>query len=68
MKLREYLGKNIKVFYKDGTIVEGKCDDYTHAYDNDPEIDNISIDIGTGVGVLIFENYIKTIEVIPFFK
>lgn len=63
MKLWEYVGKNIKVTCNDGQIIEGKCDEYTQALDNEPEIASISI-ARTDYGIEIYENEIKSIEVI----
>jgi hypothetical protein len=61
MKLWEYVGKNIKVTCIDGQIIEGKCDGYTQALDNEPEIASISI-ARTGYGIEIYENEIKSIK------
>jgi len=63
MKLWEYVGKNIKVTCIDEQIIEGKCDGYTQALDNEPEIASISIE-RIGYGIEIYENEIKSIEVI----
>lgn len=63
MKLWEYVGKNIKVTCIDEQIIEGKCDGYTQALDNEPEIASISID-REEYEIEIYENEIKSIEVI----
>ncbi|MDM1006161.1 hypothetical protein QTJ04_07810 [Clostridium perfringens] len=63
MKLWEYVGKNIKVTCIDNQIIKGKCDEYTQALDNEPEIDSISI-VKDGYGIEIYENEIKSIKVI----
>ncbi|KOF56625.1 MULTISPECIES: hypothetical protein [Clostridium] len=63
MKLWEYTGKRIKVTCIDGKIIEGNCDCYTQALDNEPEIASISIDKGS-YGIELYENEIKSIEVI----
>lgn len=63
MKLWEYVGKNIKVTCIDNQVIKGKCDGYTQALDNEPEIDSISI-ARVGYGIEIYENEIKFIEVI----
>ena len=63
MNLWEYVGKNIKVICDDGQIIKGKCDEYTQALDNEPEIASISI-ARIGYGIEIYENEIESIEVI----
>lgn len=63
MKLWECVGKNIKVTCIDEQIIEGKCDGYTQALDNETEIASISI-ARIGYGIEIYENEIKSIEVI----
>lgn len=63
MNLWEYVGKNIKIICKDGQVIKGKCDCYTQALDNEPEIASISIE-RKGYGIEIFENEIRTIEII----
>lgn len=62
--LQEYEDKKIKVFYKDGEVITGDCIDYTEAYDNDPEMDSITVDTGEEIKRLIFVDEIKTIEII----
>ena len=68
MNLWEYVGKNIKVICNDGQIIKGKCDEYTQALDNEPEIASISIAsisiARIGYGIEIYENEIESIEVI----
>ena len=61
MKLWEYVGKNIKVL-SDGQIVEGYCDGYTQALDNDTEIASISIE-KEEYSIEIYENEIESIEI-----
>ena len=68
MNLWEYRGKKIRVECIDGIIIEGKCDGYTQATDNDPEIASIYIEneetIKNKTLFEIYENEIKRIEVI----
>lgn len=63
MNLWEYVGKNIKITCIDNQIITGKCDSYTQALDNEPEIASISIDRGS-YGIEIYENEIESIEII----
>jgi hypothetical protein len=37
MKLQEYEGKNVRVTFKDGDVLEGVARDYTSALDNTGE-------------------------------
>ncbi|EOD00463.1 hypothetical protein [Caldisalinibacter kiritimatiensis] len=63
MKLWEYVGKKIKVTCIQGEIIQGKCDRYTQALDNEPEIASISIDSGE-IDYEIYENEISKIEIV----
>lgn len=63
MRLWEYVGKTIKVTCIDGQIIKGKCNEYTQALDNEPEIDSISI-ARDGYGIEIYENEIQFIELL----
>lgn len=38
------VGKNVQVFCKDGSTLEGLCTEYCAAYDNDPEEASITLD------------------------
>ncbi|MBU3226796.1 hypothetical protein [Clostridium algidicarnis] len=64
MKLWEYVGKSLKVVCIDNQVIKGKCDGYTQALDNEPEIASISIERTKDYGIEIYENEIKSIEVI----
>lgn len=65
-ELSSYLGKRIRVKCIDGDIVEGYCDVFTRALDNEPEVAEISLKTdyySSGlIGVLLPE--IKSIEVL----
>ena len=64
MKLWEYVGKSLKVVCIDNQVIKGKCDGYTQALDNEPEIASISIERTKDYGIEIYENEIRSIEVI----
>ncbi|MDU4953471.1 MAG: hypothetical protein SO128_13170 [Clostridium cadaveris] len=53
----------LKVTSIDGTVVTGPYGGFTQALDNEPEIASISI-TKQGYGIEIYENEIKSIEVI----
>ncbi|TAN69159.1 hypothetical protein WS9_003820 [Paraclostridium sordellii 8483] len=53
----------MKVTSIDGTVVIGSYGGFTQALDNEPEIASISI-TKQGYGIEIYENEIKSIEVI----
>lgn len=55
-------GKNIRVTYKDGMIVEGYCEMFTQPLDNEPEVAEISIRKGTMLLIGITEPEIEKIE------
>jgi hypothetical protein len=61
MKLWTYLGKHIIVTCINGNVIEGKCDEFTQALDNEPPIASISI-AKNGYGIEIYENEIKSIK------
>ncbi|ABE99468.1 TPA: hypothetical protein KN209_003161 [Clostridioides difficile] len=61
MKLWEYVGKNVQITCVDKQIIRGKCDGYTQALDNEPEIASISI-ARDGYGIEVYENEIESIE------
>lgn len=42
-ELESYIGKNIRVYCIDGDIVEGLCDIFTQALDNEPEVAEIGL-------------------------
>ncbi len=59
----EACGKNIKATLSDGKVFEGKCQYYTSALDNEPEMASISLAHGNGL-VELFQNEIDGIEYI----
>ena len=61
MKLWEYVGKNVQITCVDKQIIRGKCDGYTQALDNEPEIASISI-ARDGYGIEVYENEIELSE------
>ena len=67
MELWECVGKNIKVTCIEDQVIKGKCNGYTQALDNEPEIASISI-ARVGYSIEIYENEIKSIEVYPTIK
>lgn len=54
---------NLKITTVDGDIVTGPYGGFTQALDNEPEIASISI-TKEGYGIEVYENEIKSIEVI----
>lgn len=54
---------NLKVVTVDGKVFIGPYNGFTQALDNEPEIASICI-ARTGYGIEIYENEIKSIEVI----
>ena len=45
MNLQQYLGKNIRVTFKDGHILEGHCNTFTGKLDTEEELyDEITIE------------------------
>lgn len=66
LKLWEYLGKKIRLIDTDGRVFEGRCNGYTQALDNEPEVASVSIktEPGADYAYEIYENEIKSIEII----
>lgn len=66
MKLKEYVGRRVRVLTDEGRTFEGECTDYTQPSDNDPEIASIGVvtEPGAGFAYELYENEIKSIEVI----
>ncbi|GAB6006737.1 hypothetical protein JCM12214_26370 [Geobacillus vulcani] len=68
MKLWEYVGKRVRIIYKDGDVLEGFVRDYCDGEDSEDGIDSLVItnqeakELGIVYGVL--ENEIKSIEII----
>lgn len=65
-KLETYLGKRIRVMCTDGESIEGMCELFTPAYDNEPEIAEISLKTKCYANgfICITSPEIKSIEVI----
>lgn len=55
-------GRNVRVTYKDGTVVEGRCTDFIQPLDNEPEVAEIGVLRGTMNLVGITEPEIEQIE------
>ncbi|WP_154520039.1 polymorphic toxin type 50 domain-containing protein [Velocimicrobium porci] len=61
-------GKKVRIICIDGTILEGKCTEYSTAYDNDPEEASITLKEPLKNGILlpwvteVMEHEIKKIE------
>ena len=68
MKLWEFVGKNVKIVYKDGAVLDGYVHDYDDGEDNDDGIDSLSIsNKETKEGGFLYgvsENEIESIEII----
>lgn len=66
MQLSEYVGKQVRLVDIDGEVFEGRCSDYSPPYDNDLEFASIGIVTreGAGFSYELYENEIKSIEVI----
>lgn len=62
-ELSKYWCKKIKVVGQDDKEIQGFCSIFTCAYDNDPEIPSITLDMPYGM-VEITEPEIKSIEII----
>ena len=59
MKLYELEGKFVRVKTTDGKVFEGKASDYTSAWDNDPEIESITVGC-----VELYAPEIKSVEIL----
>jgi len=55
--------QDVKITCIDGTIVKGFYSVYTQALDNDPEVASIIIESSNGSLIEIYENDIKSIEI-----
>ncbi|RRG18258.1 hypothetical protein D3P96_02940 [Weissella viridescens] len=56
--------QRLKILDIDGRIFEGYFDGQTDAFDNDPEVDTIELELDNGRIVTFPESDIKTIELI----
>lgn len=65
MNLSQYLGKNIKVVFIDGQILEGYCNSFTGRLDTEDELyDELTIKTARYPYVGFNESEIKSIEVL----
>lgn len=65
MNLQQYLGKNIRVTFMDGHVLEGRCHTFTGKLDTEEELyDEITIETNKHSYVGFNESVIKDIEVI----
>ena len=63
MNLKQYLGKDIRVTFVDGQILEGHCNTYTGRLDTEDELyDEITIRTDKNPYVGFNESEIKSIE------
>ena len=62
MQLRQFWGKQIKVYCKDGEIIEGDASYFTSAADNEPDDASITLETKQGL-TCIFLHEIKEIEI-----
>lgn len=63
MQLRQFWGKQIKVYCRDREIIEGDASYFTSAADNEPDDASITLETKQGL-VCIFLHEIKEIEII----
>ncbi|GGJ61348.1 hypothetical protein GGR02_001185 [Anoxybacillus voinovskiensis] len=68
MKLWEYVGKNVRIVYKDGDVLEGFVRDYCDGEDSEDGIDSLVITNketkGKGYVFGVSENEIKSITIL----
>lgn len=66
MELWKYVGKRIRLVDTDDQVFEGDCTDYTPDDENASELASIGVvtEPGAGFAYEIYENEIKSIEVI----
>ena len=65
MNLQQYLGKNLRVTFMDGHVLEGRCHTFTGKLDTEEELyDEITIETNKHPYVGFNESVIKDIEVI----
>jgi hypothetical protein len=41
--MHDSVGKDIRIICKDGSLLEGRCEEFSEAYDNDPEEASITL-------------------------
>ncbi|WP_436801935.1 hypothetical protein [Streptococcus dysgalactiae] len=65
MNLRQYLGKDIKVTFVDGQVLEGHCNTFTGKLDTEDGLyDEITIKTDKNPYIGFNESEIKSIEII----
>ena len=68
MRLWEYVGKNVRIMYKDGDVLEGYVLDYCDGEDNEDGIDSLVITNEEtkreGYLLGVSENEIKSITIL----
>lgn len=70
LKMCEAIGKKIRLTTKEGSIIVGKCEEFTSACDNTPEESSIFLDSPEKDGKIcpwymeIYQHEIKSIELI----
>ncbi|VDZ39422.1 Uncharacterised protein [Streptococcus dysgalactiae subsp. dysgalactiae] len=65
MNLRQYLGKDIKVTFVDGQVLEGHCNTFTGKLDTEDELyDEITIKTDKNPYIGFNESEIKSIEIV----
>lgn len=65
MNLQQYLGKEIRVTFVDGQVIQGLCNGYTNKQDTDDELyDEVTIQTDKYPFVGFNESEIKSIKVI----
>ena len=65
MNLRQYLGKDIKVTFVDGQVLEGHCNTFTGKLDTEDELyDEITIKTDKNPYIGFNESEIRSIEII----
>ncbi|MBB6177063.1 MULTISPECIES: hypothetical protein [Anoxybacillus] len=68
MRLWEYVGKDVRIVFKDGDVLEGYVLDYCDGEDNEDGIDSLTITNeetkGKGYVFGVSENEIKSITIL----
>lgn len=57
------INKTIRVIFIDGEVLSGKCEGYTQALDNEPEVASIDIRVDD-ILTEIMENEIESVEIL----
>ena len=64
MKLWQYSFKCVRVKLHDGSVFEGKVNDYTSAVDNEPDPESITVQTAGGVFVELFAPEIASVKIL----